>query len=249
VVYKRGISGYNFYMASKRIYDDAFENRAGDAVRERGIARALIPLMTMVLATGFVLGGAVAPGFLSGNGGLVAFLVVFGGLYAAWTYALNILHRHEDGAIGEEVTARALSVLPESWHCVHNVSLGNTDIDHVGIGPPGICAIETIRWRGRVDVKDGKLWDGDQTYSGYELKTLRQKTEDFVEYLNGGEVPRYTCVVLTGGRLGFESSVKDGVWIGDVTELVPYLRSLPGNDAVDVDRLVEQMEKNDDNDA
>lgn len=73
------------------------------------------------------------------------------------------------GADGEERTAHLLESLtgrtrrdrllhrPPSWRVLHSVPLdgGRADIDHVLIGPPGICVINTRHHRGSRVVLDG----------------------------------------------------------------------------------------------
>ncbi|MBW0106532.1 nuclease-related domain-containing protein [Pseudonocardia sp. KRD291] len=73
------------------------------------------------------------------------------------------------GADGEERTAHLLESLtgrtrrdrllhrPPSWRVLHSVPLddGRADIDHVLIGPPGVCVINTRHHRGRRVVLDG----------------------------------------------------------------------------------------------
>lgn len=74
------------------------------------------------------------------------------------------------GADGEERTASLLESLtgrtrrdrllhrPPSWRVLHSVPLegGRADIDHVLIGPPGVCVINTRHHRGRRVLLDGE---------------------------------------------------------------------------------------------
>lgn len=49
------------------------------------------------------------------------------------------------GADGEEEVARRLRKLPDGWHVIHAVPVGDrhSDIDHVAIGPAGVFALKT----------------------------------------------------------------------------------------------------------
>ena len=57
---------------------------------------------------------------------------------------LPYLHRHEQGAAGEERVAEILGGLrSEGYVALHNVDLGWGNIDHVLIGPGGVFTVET----------------------------------------------------------------------------------------------------------
>lgn len=67
----------------------------------------------------------------------------------------------ERGALGEEITARALAALPEDdWAVLHDVRWPGrryANVDHVAIGPPGVFVIDSKNWSGRVSVKEHVL--------------------------------------------------------------------------------------------
>ncbi|MEU9818365.1 nuclease-related domain-containing protein [Pseudonocardia alni] len=74
------------------------------------------------------------------------------------------------GADGEQRTAHLLTALtgrtrrdrllgrPPAWQVLHSVPLdgGAADLDHVLIGPPGICVVDTRHHRGRSLLLDGE---------------------------------------------------------------------------------------------
>jgi len=55
------------------------------------------------------------------------------------------------GAEGEEEVAWQLRKLGEGWHALHSVPIGTgeTDIDHLVIGPPGVFALNTKNHMGK----------------------------------------------------------------------------------------------------
>ena len=55
------------------------------------------------------------------------------------------------GAEGEEEVAWQLRKLGEGWHALHSVPIGTgeTDIDHLVIGPPGVFALNTKNHLGK----------------------------------------------------------------------------------------------------
>ena len=75
------------------------------------------------------------------------------------------------GALGEIVVANVLSQLGPDWTVLHAVPVGsgNTDIDHVVIGPAGIFTINTKNHSGK------KIWIGGGTFlvNGYKQDHMR----------------------------------------------------------------------------
>lgn len=55
------------------------------------------------------------------------------------------------GAKGEGIVARRLRTLGDEWHVLHSVPIGTgeTDIDHVVIGPPGVFTLNTKNHSGK----------------------------------------------------------------------------------------------------
>ncbi|MEV1294161.1 nuclease-related domain-containing protein [Pseudonocardia sp. NPDC049635] len=162
------------------------------------------------------------------------------------------------GADGELRTARLLEPLtgrtrrdrllcrPPRWRVLHSVPLdgGAADLDHVLIGPPGICVINTRHHRHRT-----VLLDGDRlVVSGTATDAVpRARTEaDRVRELllprlgpGGAAVPVRPVIAVVG------TPVRVRRWPDDVvvaTEgaLVPALRGLaPLLDPAEVDRIHE----------
>lgn len=67
---------------------------------------------------------------------------------------------YERGALGEELTAAALTDLPPEWTVLHDVRWPGrrfANIDHIVIGPAGIFIVDSKNWSGRVLVADSTL--------------------------------------------------------------------------------------------
>jgi hypothetical protein len=74
---------------------------------------------------------------------------------------LRTSEAYEQGAIGEENTARALASLPElDWRVFHDVHWPGrryANIDHVVVGPGGVFVIDSKAWTGDIEVAEGML--------------------------------------------------------------------------------------------
>ena len=63
------------------------------------------------------------------------------------------------GAKGDEQVGRELARLPHGWHVLHAIPIGNTEIDHVVIGPRGVFTLNTKHHpHGTVCVYEQGLW-------------------------------------------------------------------------------------------
>ena len=112
-------------------------------------------LLTLFL--GFCAGLSV-----SGAGGRVAGVSLFGGMGMAFTFGFvvwfkrralaweNERQQFRKGACGEAIVAHILSHLSDQFFVMHNIPTEYADYDHVVIGPTGIFVIETKDWRGLV---------------------------------------------------------------------------------------------------
>ena len=80
------------------------------------------------------------------------------------------------GALGEIVVANALAQLGDAWTVLHAipVGFGNTDIDHVILGPGGIFTINTKNHSGQ------KIWIGGSTFlaNGYKQVYMRNSARE-----------------------------------------------------------------------
>jgi len=236
-VYKSWLPGYNGSMTSLKTAGSS----PGAAARERGWLRAWLPFAGLAAAVGFWVGALCAPQALRGEKGLWVALPLAACAFWAWVRAKKVLRRYERGAEGEERVAAALTELPEEWKVFHGVPFASGDLDHVLLGPPGLVVLETIRWRGRVTIRDGKLWDGDREYPGYGVEQLMERSTAFAESLQGEVLPVYTVVVVAGGRIAGGGAEPEGLSLVDESMLVEGLRSLPSV-SFQVDSVSERLE-------
>jgi len=66
------------------------------------------------------------------------------------------------GARGEEMVAARLASLPAEYTVFNGVSIPGIrkragDIDHIVVGPEGVFVIETMNWRGEVELENGSV--------------------------------------------------------------------------------------------
>lgn len=75
-------------------------------------------------------------------------------MFVVSRYVLPLLERRDRGARGEEQVGALLEELDEQgWLVIHDATLGNGNVDHVLIGPPGVFTIETKSHPGPVHVR------------------------------------------------------------------------------------------------
>lgn len=134
------------------------------------------------------------------------------------------------GAIGELHVATRLDVLGPEFTVLHSVPVGKgeSDIDHVVIGPSGVFTINTKHHAGaRVWVGAHKILVNGQTTdhlrnSRYEVK----RAERMLRAALGADVPVRGALVIVGAR---DITIKQQPDIAVVTdaELVRWLRKRP----------------------
>ncbi|HUB73863.1 MAG TPA: nuclease-related domain-containing protein [Solirubrobacteraceae bacterium] len=108
------------------------------------VALGVLAVATALLGRSF---GLHDPRFLSSE---VALLV---SMFVISRYVLPLVERRDRGASGEERVGGLLEELPgERWHVIHDASLGNGNVDHILIGPPGVFTLETKSHPGPVSV-------------------------------------------------------------------------------------------------
>lgn len=81
----------------------------------------------------------------------------------------------QKGADGEREVAKELDLLPDSYCVIHDISTDYGNLDHVVVGPKGVFAIETKRWKGTIS-SDG---NGGLVVNG------RSASKDIVRALTG----------------------------------------------------------------
>jgi hypothetical protein len=134
------------------------------------------------------------------------------------------------GALGEIAVAGVLGWLGDEWTVLHSVPVGegDTDIDHVVIGPPGVFTINTKNHAGQ------KIWIG-----GHGLLVSGQKTnyiglaaaeasraERLLSDAAGLVVPVSPLIVLVNaGERTVKAAPEGGVRVVADWELIDALRS------------------------
>jgi hypothetical protein len=93
------------------------------------------------------------------------------------------------GADGERLTGWWLGRLPEGWHVINDVPVGNAgpNIDHLVIGPPGVIAINTKNLT-------GKVWVGPKSVLHNRRRT------DFLANASAGAREASRLLSATTGR-------------------------------------------------
>lgn len=160
----------------------------GEGARERGMFRAVGPLLVVLPFVGLFLGMALPVQislWMSALGVALALVTVL----LVFIWSSRRLTRFILGARGEEMVARVLARLPEGYEVYHSAWLGRgrrLDMDHVVVGPTGLFLVETKNWEGPIWVEDGQLRRsagpvyGDPLGQTYQLaRSLREalKTE------------------------------------------------------------------------
>lgn len=131
----------------------------GDAARQRGLRRVLVPLTALALLFGLGLGAALGAALtMPWWVGVLAALAALAGLALFRRRQPSLVYGFFKGARGEEIVAGELAHLPASWTILNGLILPDgRDVDHVAIGPQGVFVIETKHWSGEVSVEDGRI--------------------------------------------------------------------------------------------
>ncbi|MBT3194707.1 MAG: NERD domain-containing protein [Verrucomicrobia bacterium] len=143
----------------------------GTRVRMAGLLRTQWPLLIVVALTGYLLRAALPVPAMGSTLAGALFLVLAVAVAAAANHSRRRLQAFLKGAHGEELVARALARLPETFAVFHGIaadshcllSQGGGDLDHVVVGPAGLFVIETKNWSGDLHIENGELTaDGEQ---------------------------------------------------------------------------------------
>ena len=162
------------------------------------------------------------------------------------------------GADGEQRTARLLESLtgrtrrdrllgrPPSWRVLHSVPVagGSADIDHLLIGPPGVCVINTRHHRHRRVLLDGEalVVDGFRTEAVPRARVEGSRARELLGPRIGpgaGPVPFRPVIAVVGAAMQVRRW-PDDVIVATEGALVAALRGLsPVLDAYRVERVYE----------
>ncbi|MCU1392583.1 MAG: hypothetical protein JWM34_1011 [Ilumatobacteraceae bacterium] len=165
------------------------------------------------------------------------------------TLLARVLGVHTDerayriGSRGEERVGRKLDGLPEGWHAVHSVPVGSgdSDIDHIVIGPAGIFTLNTKNHpRGNVWVAEKALLvNGQRTHY---LRNSRHEAARASKLLTAGcgfDVAVQAVIVIVGAEITVKARCPD-VRVLYREQLSRWLKSQPQVLAADrVDAIFE----------
>lgn len=127
---------------------------AGEWARVQGAVTGLWPLFIGVFLLGFSFAFAI---FASLEWGAVFVVLSMLEICLTLAHGLRRVERYFKGARGEEKVAGILRRLPSDYHVFNDYVVGHSHIDHVVVGPPGVFAVETKNWSGKVTVDDGSI--------------------------------------------------------------------------------------------
>jgi hypothetical protein len=106
---------------------------------------------------------------------LAAELALLASMFVISRYVLPLLERRDRGATGEEHVGALLGALDESgWLVIHDATLGNGNIDHILIGPPGVFTLETKSHPGPVRVN--RVHGGTLSQAQAQARAIEQVT-------------------------------------------------------------------------
>lgn len=140
--------------------------------------RTLVTLGLLAIATG-ALGktfGLHDPVFIGSEIALLASIFVIS------RFVLPLVDRHDRGATGEEQVGRLLDGLASrGWRVIHDATLGNGNVDHILIGPPGVFTVETKSHPGPVKV--GRVHGATLNQAHAQQRSIERVTGERVEPL------------------------------------------------------------------
>jgi hypothetical protein len=106
---------------------------------------------------------------------LASELALLASMFVITRYVLPLVERHDRGAQGEEQVGALLEELDEEgWLVIHDATLGNGNVDHILIGPPGVFTIETKSHPGPVKV--GRVHGGTIGQAQAQARAIEQVT-------------------------------------------------------------------------
>jgi hypothetical protein len=137
--------------------------------------------------------------------------------------------RWEQGAKGEEATARLLApLLTEGWHILHDRRLpgGNANVDHLLVTPDGrkVLVLDTKSWQQRsapVTAAGGTLYYGAQN----QTRTLDTVRWEASKVRDGLDIITLPVIAVHGARVDRSPLHLGDVTIASTTNLLDVLRT------------------------
>lgn len=137
---------------------------------------------------------------------------------------------YEIGDRGEVKVGRKLAGLPDAWHCLHSVPVGEdgSDIDHVLVGPGGVFTLNTKHHpNGRVTVYEHSVFVNDRKQPYIQRSRFEaRRAAHLLTSSCGLPVTVTPVLVFVGADVTFKSRPAD-VRIAYRENLIRWLRKLP----------------------
>jgi hypothetical protein len=134
------------------------------------------------------------------------------------------------GAAGERRTARLLGPLERhGWAVLHDLAVpgSRANIDHLVIGPGGICVVDSKQYRGRLQLDpSGRLWHGRSPLAP-TLRAVGFEADQAAQVLPDPGVAVVPIVAVHGAQVPWGKVVVDGVPVVAARRLPSMLHQLP----------------------
>jgi hypothetical protein len=134
------------------------------------------------------------------------------------------------GAAGERRTARLLGPLERhGWAVLHDLAVpgSRANIDHLVIGPGGICVVDSKQYRGRLQLDpSGRLWHGRSPLAP-TLRAVGFEADQAAQVLPDPGVAVLPIVAVHGAQVPWGKVVTEGVPVVPARRLPCMLRQLP----------------------
>ncbi|MCR5413596.1 MAG: NERD domain-containing protein [Kiritimatiellae bacterium] len=226
---------------------------AGEWARVKGTVVGLWPLFLGLFIAGFAAAVCVAAlGFApadiaSPTAGTVLLSVALVLVCFSIVSGVRRTERFFIGARGEERVSGILKNLPDKYHVFNDFVARGVHVDHVVVGPPGVFAVETKYWRGKVTVEEGHvLVDGRLPSRAPLAQVEREAAKVKAELLSKGWDGHVTPVlVFASNTFTAQIAEVDGVVILNSSGMTKSF----GTERIvippaELDRLVSLMENN-----
>jgi hypothetical protein len=209
---------------------------AGTRVRMAGLLQALWPLLIAVALTGYLLRAAIPVPTIGSTLAGALFLALAIAVAATANHSRTRIQAFVKGARGEELVARSLALLPDSFTVFHGIAAhsqslipqGGADLDHVVVGPAEIFVIETKNWSGTITIENGELVCDGEPPSRPPLDqvkdaatALRTRLRSVVE----AEIEITPILCFASGRLPAGQQGAAGVLVCNIEQLPSIIQN------------------------
>lgn len=189
----------------------------GEAPRVVGLLKAFWPLLLICLLLGYIIRVILPFPDISSYVGIILVIISLLGIYLL-SWGNRKLGNYLKGARGEEWVAKQLSFLNSSYSIFHGIRLndGNSNFDHIVVGPTGIFIVETKNWSGKVTFDQGKVFIDGKKLSSSPIQQVKSGAADLFSFFeNEGlkNVPIKNVICFLGADLDHSISNINGIII------------------------------------